>query len=105
MPKIELKGIIQQVSSIYTVGQNETKYQTFSLLVPGYIDRYGEKRSQDELWRINVSGARVDRFSLSKDFENAKADVEVFINSASVVKDGVVKSFINANLASIEIRN
>ena len=105
MAKIQLKGIIKEVSPINTIGINNAKHQSMLLLVPGFVDSYGEKRAKDEFWLINVVGDKVDQFNLSAmNLIDTKADVVAYINSSLARKDGAVRHFLNANLASLELR-
>lgn len=107
MPKIQLKGIIKDVSKIGVIGTNPpAKHQTVTLLVPGFTDSYGEKRAKDELWKIHVIGEKVNHFNLDEqNILEKKANVEVYLNSNTVIRDGEPKSFISANLAKLEIRH
>ena len=107
MPKIQLKGIIKEVSTIGLIGNYApTPHQIVTLLVPGFTDSYGEKRAKDELWKINIIGEKVARFNLhDQNIVEKKANVEVYLNSNSVMRDGELKSFISANLSNLEIRH
>lgn len=107
MPKVQLKGIIKDLSQIGEIGTKPpAKHQTLTLLVPGFTDSCGEKRAKDELWKIHMIGEKVNYFNLDgQDILEKKANVEVYLNSKSVIRDGELKSFISAYLAKLEIRH
>jgi hypothetical protein len=103
MAKLELKGIVTQVSPVSTVGQNNTKKQTLILKVPGFRDPFGEQTQPDEEWQLEVVGARVDKIALNDTHVNKKVKCVVWISSRKWTKDDKDMYFISASLGEIEV--
>lgn len=87
MAKIELKGTVIAVMPVQTVGDKGTKKQNFVFQVPGYVDGFGDKKGEDEMWSIDVVGEdRIKKFNLTDDLERRKATIQVYINSNLIPK-------------------
>ncbi|MDB4919827.1 hypothetical protein [Mucilaginibacter sp.] len=103
MAKLELKGIVTDVFPVETVGQNQTRKQSLILTVPGYVDEYGDKKGEDELWRLDAIGDKIDALNMPA-ANGKKAKISVFINSKKISKaDGSPMYIINVNINKIEL--
>ncbi|MDX3913804.1 MAG: hypothetical protein QHC79_09710 [Pseudosphingobacterium sp.] len=105
MAKITLKGIVQRVGKVETVGQNnETRKQSIIITVPAYVDAFGDKRGSDEEWSLDLLNDRIEQFNLSTALHGKKVVVEAYVGSQKISKsDGSEMYFINARLGKIEV--
>lgn len=105
MAKIELKGTIQKVGPIQTVGGQGTKKQVVILKVPAFRDQFGDQVGKDEEWELQVFGDRVKNFNLNGALHGKRAKCTVYVNSKKFVKqsDGTEGYAINATLGAIEV--
>ncbi|WP_285055179.1 DUF3127 domain-containing protein [Pedobacter ginsengisoli] len=103
MAKLELKGMILTVNQPETVGEKNTKKQTFILKIPAYRDEYGDIRGKDEEWEIAVMGDNVDKFAMTRDHQGKKAKCSIYLNGQKYTKksDNTEGWIINATLAEI----
>lgn len=103
MAKIELKGFLLRVSNIESVGANQTQKQSILIKVPGYTDSFGEKKSEDEIWQVDMFNKSIDKFNLHTRHQGQKVKATVYINSrAYETKDGKKGFLLNSNLGAIE---
>lgn len=103
--KIELKGFVNQVGPIETVGANNTKKQQVIFFVPGYTDQFGDKVGRDEFWPLDVMGEKIQKLNITSNSVGQKAIATVYVSGNSFEKkDGTGMGYtINANLAEIKI--
>lgn len=109
MAKLQLKGILGSVSAVYEVGtEKKILKQSFTLLVPGYVDQFGDKKGNDEWWKIDIIGQdAIDKFRLPQS-ENLgkKAICDLWINSSYVEakNDKPEMFFIQAVLSGLTFK-
>lgn len=105
MAKIELKGIIQKVGQVQTVGNNGTKKQSMILKVPAFRDQFGDVVGKDEEWELQVFGDRIQKFNLSGAMHGKRAKCTVFVNSNKFIKNSDQSEgyAINATLGAVEL--
>jgi hypothetical protein len=103
MAKLEIKAIIKHVGEVETF----TNYfkQRIIVMVPGYVDQFGDKKGKDEYWPVDIFGDKIDRYNLRPSHVNEKADVKLFVaGSRFEKKDGTGVGYaINCNLDSITL--
>lgn len=104
MATTKLKGIVKEVSPIETYGEtNQGRRQTLVVFVPGYVDSYGQKRSNDEEWGIDIFNNKIDEFGLNSNCLSKKVDVEVYLSGRRWEKDEKSGYSISARLKSISL--
>lgn len=106
MATTTLKGIVKEVKPIEYYGEgNQGRRQTLVLFVPGYVNQYNEKLSQDEIWGIDIFNKKIEEFGLNSNCLSKKADVEVYLSGKEFdKKDGTGKMYaISARLKSIKL--
>jgi hypothetical protein len=105
MAKVELKGTIIELNAPEKIGEKQTLKQTMVFLVAGYVDEFGDKKSLDEEWPIDIMGARVEQIGLKEEHIGKRAKAIVYINSSTFTRktDGTTGRMINASLAQIQI--
>jgi len=103
MAKIELKGVIRQVTPVTTVGANNTKKQSVILFIPAYVDEFGDKKGQDEMYELGIIGDAVAKLNLTAAAVNQKAKCTVYISGREFTKEDKTMYFISANLNAIEL--
>ncbi len=106
MATTTLKGIVKEVKPIEFYGEgNKGRRQTVVLFVPGYVNQYKEKLSQDEIWGIDLFNKKIDDFGLNSNCLSKKAEVEVYLSGKEFdKKDGSGKMYaISARLKSIKL--
>jgi hypothetical protein len=82
MAKVELKGRIESVGKIEMLGENNTRVQQVVVMVPGYVDGFGDKKGKDEYWQLAVMGDNIEKFDIgNKNTDSRKAKITAFINS------------------------
>ena len=87
MAKIQLKGKVIAILPVETVGEKNTKKQSLVFQVPAYVDAFGDRRGEDEMWRIDVIGEdRISKFALNDTLEGKKATLDLYINSNLIPK-------------------
>lgn len=105
MAKIELKGTIIIVQEPEQIGTNGLTKISVIFKVPGFVDGYGDKVGEDEKWKLDILGERINNLKPSKDWEGKKAKATVFLSSKEVVKNAGGFDFfyaINANLYAVD---
>lgn len=106
MARIELKGTFISVGPIMKIGEKETPIQNFIFKEPGYTDQFGDKKSDDEIWKIQVMGESVTKHNLTPVLEGKKATLTVYINSRHIISKDPAKDdlyIINAGLSKYEL--
>ena len=106
MATTTLKGIVKEVKSVEYYGEgNQGRRQTLVLFVPGYVNQYQEKLSQDEVWGIDLFNKKIEEFGLNANCLSKKAEVEVYLSGKEFYKkDGSGKMYaISARLKSIKL--
>ncbi len=100
--KNELKGIVTAISAIATFAKNNTRNQCLDLHCPGYVDEYGDKKSRDEDWTIEIFNDRIEKANLQPTDIGRKAIVTVYIGSRATVINGIPRNIISATLSEIK---
>lgn len=103
MAKIILKGIVQGITPVETVGQNNTQKQSLILFVPGYVDGFGDKKGIDETWSPDVLGDKIAKLNLNAQMIGQRAECVVYVSSRAHTKLGKTAYFIGASLAEIKL--
>lgn len=106
MATTTLKGIVKEVKPVEYYGEgNQGRRQTLVLFVPGYVNQYQEKLSQDEVWGIDLFNKKIEEFGLNANCLSKKAEVEVYLSGKEFdKKDGSGKMYaISARLKSIKL--
>lgn len=107
MATLQLKGKFLVCGTPEELGEKRTLVQKVHLMVPGYVDGFGDKKGQDEVWELSVMGDNVAKLGLSNEKEGKKAIVKIFLNSNTVpaAKTTVNREMyiINAVLHSYEL--
>jgi hypothetical protein len=106
MASIELKAKIVAVGPCDFVGENKTPKQDIIVMVPGFVDGFGDKVGKDEQWKISVMGDNVAKLGIAPNAVDKKAKLKVYLNSNCLPAREAGKDdmyIINAVLASIEI--
>lgn len=106
MATTNLKGIVKDVLPVEFYGDGNTgRRQTLVLFIPGYVDNYGVKKGQDELWGIDIYNKKIDEFGLNSNCVSKRADIEVYVSGKEFdKKDGSGKWYgISATLKSIKL--
>lgn len=112
MAKIQLKGKVIAVLPVETVGEKNTKKQSLVFQVPAYVDAFGDRRGEDEMWRVDVIGEeRISKFNLTDTLEGKNATIDLYINSNRIDKRAKTATtperaemfIINAVLADFKI--
>jgi hypothetical protein len=103
MAKTEIQGFLLRVSNIETVGEKQVQKQSILIKVPGYVDRFGERKTDDEIWQIDLFNRAIDKFNLHTRHQGQKVKAVVYINSRPYeTKDGRKGFLLNANLGSLD---
>lgn len=104
MPKLQLKGFIQEVSKIHFYGEKNFPKQVILLMVPGYVDEFGEKKSPDDFWQISIMGDSIDKFNIHERHVGSKVVIEVYVNSRPYTNKTTQLTgyIVNVSLAKIE---
>lgn len=104
MATTTLKGIVKDVLPIEYYGEtNEGKRQTIVVFVPGYVNGYGEKKSKDEVWGIDIFNNKIEEFGLNSNCISKKVNVEVYLSGREWTKDDKSGFSISARLKSITL--
>lgn len=103
--KIQLKGIVRTVTPVLTIsgssGKTTTK-QSLIITVPGYTDSFGEKKSRDENWEIELFNDGITKHKLlERNLQGKKVIVDGFLNSRTYT-NGEEKFAIQLRLADIK---
>lgn len=91
MAKITLKGIITDVGTPERVGDKGTVIQNIILLKKGWVDEYGEKKSPDEEWQLQIFNMKIEEFGIGQDYVGKKVEVD-FYSSSRRIKGQVGKN-------------
>lgn len=103
MAKTELQGFLLRVSNVETVGEKQLQKQSILIKVPGYVDRFGERKTDDEIWQIDLFNKAIDKFNLHTRHQGQKVKAVVYINSRPYeTKDGRKGFLLNANLGTLD---
>lgn len=105
MARLKLRGKFVAISEPKEMGQNKTMVQNVHLLVPGYVDEFGDKKGNDEVWEFSVIGDNISKLALSESLILKKADVKIYLNSNTLPKTETRPELyiINCVLASYEL--
>lgn len=105
MAKIELRGIVKEVTKVEHIGAGgQTRKQSLILFVPGYVDQFGEKRGEDEEWSLDIFNNKIEQFALNDNLIDKKVVCIVYVNSRCVkLDDGREFYNVNSNLANISL--
>lgn len=94
------KGLIHSSEGLKQ-SEKGTKYIKFNVLVPGYVDQFGEKRGKDQVYPITAIAEKTEH--LVNLGVNDKVDVKVFINSDEFIdKNGITQYGIKFVLSEIK---
>lgn len=117
MSKIVLKGFLESVTKVETFanksGNGETKICRIRVMVPGWVDQFGEKKGEDQIFEIRVMNSRIDELpfvnsikSLTTDEakveEHQKVECSCYLNARFVSNE--TKSFYTLELALHELK-
>ena len=84
MAKAALKGFFERIEPVNVYGEKNTRIQKVIFRVPGYTDAFGDKKSEDEYWRLDVMGERIDTFDLIINSANANhSSIGVLMNTTA----------------------
>ena len=84
MAKITQKGIITEVGTPERVGDKGTVIQNIILLKKGYVDEYGEKKSPDEEWQLQIFNNKIEEFGIGQSYIGKKVEVDFYTSSRRV---------------------
>lgn len=107
MATTTFRGIVKKVFiENYGEVSNPGKRQTLIILVPGYVDQYGEKRGADEMYEINQFNESINKNPISADDIDRKIEVEVYLKGREFdKKDGSGKAYaVGLNVKSFTLR-
>ena len=98
-----LAGIIDFVSDVVSVGEKNTAKQDIVILVPGYVDRYGEKKGKDEYWQVSLFNDQIDKYNLYPHHIGKKVNFELYVRSTRYEnREGRIMYIVNNSFASFE---
>lgn len=105
MAKIELRGIVKEVTEIENVGRDgTTRKQSLILFVPGYVDQFGEKKGDDEEWALDIFNKKIDQLALNDNLLDKKVVCTVYVSSRYFkTTEGKELYIVNSNLADIKL--
>lgn len=104
MAKIELRGIVKEITKVENVGNQGSKKQSLILFVPGYVDGFGEKRGDDEEWCLDIFNKRIEQLNLNDNLLEKKVVCTVYVSSRFVkLADGKEFYTVNTNLGDISL--
>jgi hypothetical protein len=105
MAKIELRGIVKEVTEIENVGKDgTTRKQSLILFVPGFVNDFQEKIGDDEEWKLDLFNKRIDTLALNNNLIDKKVVCTVYVNSDFVkMDDGREFYRVNSNLGDIKL--
>lgn len=105
MAKIELRGIVKEVTEIENVGKDgTTKKQSLILFVPGYVDQFGDKKGEDEDWCLDIFNKKIESLALNDNLLDKRVVCTVYVSSRFVkMDDGREFYIINSNLGDIKL--
>lgn len=105
MAKIELKGIVKEITKVENVGKDgTTKKQSLILFVPGYVDGFGEKRGDDEEWSLDIFNKKIEQLNLNDNLLDKKVVCSVYVSSRYFkTNEGKELYIVNSNLADISL--
>lgn len=105
MAKIELRGIVKEITEIENVGkEGTTRKQSLILFVPGYVDQFGEKMGDDEEWSLDIFNKKVDQLALNDNLLDKKVVCTVYVSSRYFkTTEGKELYIVNSNLADIKL--
>ena len=106
MATTSFKGIVEKTEiSNYGEGAKAGKRQTIVVMVPGYVDGYGEKKGADEKFQIDQFNDNIEKNPITKDDIGRKIDVEVYLKGREFDrKDGEGKAYaVGLNIKSFKL--
>lgn len=104
--KIELKGIVKNVTGVTTKsdGIRTNNFQSLIVTVPGYVDSFGEKQGKDEDWEVQLINDSITKHKLlERDLLDKKVIVSCYLNSRGFKANGEDRYALNLNLAGVEL--
>jgi len=106
MATTSFKGIVEKTEiSNYGEGERTGKRQSIVVMVPGYVDGYGEKKSADEKFQIDQFNDNIEKNPITVDDIGRKIDVEVYLKGREFDrKDGEGKGYaVGLNIKSFKL--
>lgn len=106
MATTSFKGIVESVeNSIYGEGVNAGKRQSIVVLVPGWVDGYGEKKGTDEKFLVDQFNDNIAKNPVSSDDIGRKIDVDVYLKGREFDRrDGNGKGYsVSMNVKSLKL--
>lgn len=105
--KIQIKGFVKSVGPVISkTAADRSKFhyeQSILILIPGYVDQFGDKKGEDEIWEFKIFNDAIDKHNLHATIEGRKAVVDGYLNSRAFKKNGVEAYALNLRLADIKL--
>lgn len=104
--KITQNAIIKVIGPVLyeTFGNKMQDKQQLILLVPGYVNQFGERQGKDEYWEYTLTGKLVKEIDLAKNFKpDDKITVEGYLNSQSYQVETAKPYSYKIRLATIKL--
>lgn len=106
MATTSFKGIVEKTEiSNYGEGAKTGKRQSIVIMVPGWVDSYGEKKGPDEKFQIDQFNDNIEKNPITTDDIGRKIDVEVYLKGREFDrKDGEGKGYaVGLNIKSFRL--